>query len=165
MAAGAEMEGLDGLDALLEVSLDRGIDFTRRGPNGKQVGAELLDVVVEGIHERSLNDQAAPDGSPWPDLSPKYEAWKAKKGYPTIIGVRKGEMMSAVELAGRREITPDEAAMHFGVTPEVIQRGEYFTEGGGVKPRPFYQLDDLISAEVQRRARLAVEKLVDDLGA
>jgi hypothetical protein len=120
--------------------LDRiadGLDFTRDG-----LGDALLEAAADGV-ARSFVDQTDADGNHWPELSARYETWKAKHYPGAPMGVRDGVMREG--LPGERNVTKDLAVYTFGTTDEQRQECAWFSEGDAPSnrpPRPFVGLTD-----------------------
>jgi hypothetical protein len=147
--------------ARVELLLDEladGFSFSTPGAQAS-LGRELADIVVDGIADRSIGDQAAPDGSQWPELSPKYLASKVRQGYPATIGVRTGQMLSRVELAGDVSIGASTVTIRYGATAEARQKMEWFS-----KRRPAWGLDAEIVRALDAHARAALASWLDGLG-
>lgn len=141
------------IEALLD-DLANGFTFDVRGVQ-KALGAEMADVVVDGIADRSIAEQAAPSSDPWAPLSPRYLARKVRQGYPALIGVRTGNMLSRVELAGNVTVAPTSVIIEYGVTTEARDKLRWFTAGrpGIQPPRPLWGLDPRIVADLNVYAR------------
>lgn len=144
------------------------------------LGKDMLGAIAEGIADRSLSGQASAAGA-WDENRGKYGEAKRGRGLPIGVGLKKGEaggqMLSLLEIAGEQTITADEASMRYGTEDAARRKASWYTRGssgpgeGEVSgatdqpPRPFFELDPAIEAEVARRAEAALAKLVDGLGA
>lgn len=157
------------LDAVAEA-----FNFEAPGIEGKGLGHEMLNVVADGILDRTIAEQKEPTGSALNPLSPAYKAWKAGHGYPTLIGVKTGHMLSLVEVQGERVIAPDEATMTYGKPGSTDDEGktsrdkaEWFTDGDPARnrpARPFYDLDEEIETAASDHAEKALDEFLDKLG-
>jgi hypothetical protein len=163
----------------IEDLLDRlagGFNFETPGIDGRGLGEELLDVVAEGVIDRTLAEQAQPDGAPLAPNAPDYAKRPAKAGKP--IGVLSGEMLSQLEVNGERWIDPERAEMTYGQPGSGARRkAEWFTRGSAENPpgdiehsgaegqpaRPFYALDDEIRARLGDRSSLALDEFLGSL--
>ena len=105
------------------------------------LGDDALDTAIEGV-ERFFDAQTAPDGTPWPALSPGYANWKTKHFPGEPMGVLEGHLRS--ELDGERETKPHSATVTCGRSEEAIEHAEYMEEGdpeGNRPQRPFFGLN------------------------
>lgn len=166
-------DNMDEIEALITQASE--FDFTSPGTQGAGLGNELLDIVAEGVYERSMNQQAAPDGTDWADNAESYKKRPEKDGKP--ISVLDGEMMSMVELRGERTIEPYEASMEYGTQKITRRKAQWFTRGSeenapddieysGAKdqpPRPFYEIDDTITGQVNERVQQALGEHISGL--
>lgn len=102
----------------------RFLDFTEDG-----LGDDLLKIATDGCLECVIG-QHDPDGNPWPDPSPEYAKWKARKypGHPP--GVLHFVMARPEEVAGEPEITPDRAKVTYGKTQGAKDEIAWFAKGG-----------------------------------
>lgn len=153
-----------------------GFNFTTPGTDGRGLGEELLDVVAEGVIDRTLAEQNQPDGAPLAPNAESYAASREKAGKP--IGVLSGEMLSQLEVSGERVIGPERAEMTYGQPgSEARRKAEWFTRGSAENPpgdiehsgaegqpsRPFYALDDAIRARLGDRSNLALDEFLGSL--
>jgi hypothetical protein len=166
-------------------------NFTRPGEEGS-LGHDVAMAVVEGIIQRSHDQRRgadvdwpenAPDYAAW-----KAKRYKLSAQEPNI---RTGQMLSQSSLYGQTTIEPELVTMRYGIgavptrtsTGAELPRhtrgkhaGEqiddltdiekaYFAHTGqgpnGVK-RPFYELDEVISADVQRVIAENLERHIAD---
>lgn len=145
----AEDSNIDEVNGLL-MELADAFDFTK-----DNLGDDLLDVAVEGIVERSAEERG-PEGE-WNPNKGRYGEAKRKAGVKVGVSYRKGkvggEMLSARQIRGRREVTRDEATMTYGTNGEAQAKAEYFSP-----ERPFYELDDDIEGRMED---LLSERLID----
>lgn len=128
-----------------------------------RVGVDALDIIAEGIADRTLNQQQAPDGGPLAPLAPSTLRRKRALGQPDTIGVGKGEMLQQRHLQGERTVTAAQASVEFGQDAEAKEKATYFSEGSRKKkrrqpPRPFFELDDRIEEQLDG----LVEEVVDN---
>lgn len=134
-----------------------GIDLTGNG-----LGEDLLDVIVEGIVERSLGEQAAPSGAAWAPNKEPYASSRRKRGKP--IGVLTGDMLSLQQVRGTREITPTLALMTYGTSSEARRKLLWFTKGRpGQEPRPVLGLDPEIVARLKATVLEHLRRSVGEL--
>lgn len=140
-------------------------DFRGRG-RWKTLGEDALDVVSQGIYDRTFNAQATPDGGPLSPLRPSTLQKKHRLGYPETIGVESGSMGSHAELQGERQVERRTASMTYGTNEHTRQEAEWFQEGrAGVQaPRPFYDLDDRIEADLDQLFEEVLEANLKALG-
>jgi hypothetical protein len=144
------------IEALLS-RLVEGFNFSSPGLE-RQLGREMADVVVDGIADRSIQEQSDPGGNPWAALNPKYRARKIAKGYPDIIGVRSGNMLSRVELAGRVDVQPGAVTITYGDTQHARDKAGWFSRGRpNQPPRPFWGIDARIVQDLNEHARGALK--------
>jgi hypothetical protein len=132
----------------------------------KCLGRDLAAHASVEITSRTLGAQEQADGSPLAANRGKYGQRKAKIGLPVGVGIKgkrsKGRpMISLVEVQGKVEIGDEgkTLTMRFGTSEDVRKKGEWFTNGStkgigessgakGQPPRPFYQLDAALKAEL-----------------
>jgi hypothetical protein len=106
------------------------------------LGRELCKVATDGA-QACIAGQQAPDGSPWPALSPAYEEWKEFHHPGLPMGLLFGVMANPREVAGTIEVTPDKATVTYGVSAEARAEASYFQEGDEHQPpRRFFGLTD-----------------------
>jgi hypothetical protein len=142
----------------IRAALDRlGSAFTMNARGRyRDLGSDLLDAAAEAVYEQSTLDQQDPQGRPFAPLAASTLREKARKGFPSTIGVRTGDMLSSEQLRGRRVVTPRVAEMTYGVGDEAEQKSEWFQEGTKNQPaRPFYDLN--------AKAEQSIDQLVDDV--
>jgi hypothetical protein len=127
------------------------------------IGEDCLDLIAEGIADRTIADQAMPDGGPLPDLTAPYLKRKVAQGFPALTLVRTGAMLAMVNLKGERTIAPDSAAMTYGTTEAERAKAGYAHDGAPGRPeRPFYGLDDAIAAAVHARLAEHLGRVLGD---
>lgn len=148
-------------EALL-LRLAEGFDLSSDG-----LGADLLGVVVERIVDRNAA-QTDPAGVDWAANRGKYGEAKQAQGLPVGVGLRgehRGRMVSLVEVAGERDVSPDEATMEYGTSEESRTVAGYFTEGrpGIQEPRPFYEMTEDDRDAVLRKAEEHLSRFVAGL--
>lgn len=81
---------------------------------------DVWSVIIPQIRqaERYAFSEANPSG--WAGLDDRYKAWKAKKGYPTTIGIRTGALKEA---ATSKAITKlKKKSLEYRVNPHVVAR-------------------------------------------
>jgi hypothetical protein len=140
-------------------------DFRGRG-RFKTLGQDALDVVAQGIYDRTVLDQTDPDGVPLAPLKPRTLARKRRKGYPDTIGVETGHMLDYRQLQGRRAIERRTASVEYGQDAIAEQEAEWFQEGSKTKnrpPRPFMDLDDRIEGELDDLFEEVLDRNLRDL--
>ena len=133
---------------------EHAFDLDRNG-----IGTAIMAHAVDGIMWNMIQE-LDPDGLPWDDLSPSYEAWKKTVAPGKPIGVLHGLMRTMDQLAGVQLVTTNFASMTYGTDPVARVEATKFQEGGIVTgtaqpPRPFYGLTrealDDIDAEFDAR--------------
>lgn len=154
-------------DILAAIDRAAAVDFTAPTPSGV-LGGDLVEIVVNGIRDRTVVRQEGPSGAP---LAANAPAYAKRKGYrPVGIGPDRkgapsgGDMLGEVNLRGEVDIRPDEVAMTFGASDWARDKGRWFTHGSdesaghgnysgakGQPARPFYALDDAIRAALDER--------------
>lgn len=90
-----------------------GINFHMPAVEGS-LGQNLCNVIVEGIRERSIEEQCDGDGNPWPENSRDYAEWKFHHYGSDKINVRTSQMLSPRSLAGQQDIQDDVVTMQYG---------------------------------------------------
>jgi hypothetical protein len=108
---------------------------------GGVLGEALLDVAKAGVADCFLTE-SDPDGTPWDELSPDYEKWKAAHR-PNPKGNLWGLMSDPDQIEGERAITDEEASMTYGRSPDAKAEATYFQDpdpGRNQPPRGFYGL-------------------------
>lgn len=105
-------------------------------------GLRALDLAAQGVLD-CFQNEADPDGVPWPPLDPSYEGWKTATVGSKPIGYLFGVMSDMAQIQGISVITADQATMTYGITEEAKIEATKFQEGGAVTgtnqpPRPFY---------------------------
>jgi hypothetical protein len=148
--------------------------FELPGRSGKGMANEILDTFVESIADRSLADQAAPSGVPWPDNADSTKADPEKQGRP--VGVLYGDMLSVLNLRGTREIQPTRAVMRYGVHQFARRKAQWFSCGSeavaGMEPsgatnqpeRRFYEVNATDKALARERIGEIWNEFLQDVG-
>lgn len=117
-----------------------------------QVGDDALDIIAEGIYDRTVLGQQEPGGADLAPLAPATLRRKEKLGYPSTIGVEKGLMLDADQLKGERSITSEAASMEYGKTELAKLEAQWFQDPNrahGKQPRrPFFELDERIEQDL-----------------
>jgi len=130
---------------------------------GRALGELIIDNVVEGIIDRTVNQQLKADGSPLPPNSDNppghgYKSRKMKKYGAELTNVRTGQMMQAKALRGKNtRITQHLVTIEYGwgdypeganasdadkMTADTTKAAYAAKQG-----REFYQLDQKICDE------------------
>ena len=125
-------------------------DFRSQGTGGQSVGQEARIAAGAALLDRFL-DQKGPNGRAWPRLNPAYRAWKARKGYPTRIGVMTGESSQERQfLGGKTTIEPRRVTFVYGVTARSKKVMASFHYGTTRQPkRPFFESDRPVAVIVR----------------
>lgn len=95
---------------------------------------------------------------------------KRLRGYPDTIGVATGEMLSQKELEGTPAVSPvdNTVTLTYGTKETTRQKMERFTRGrrrrGTQPPRPGYELDATIEADLNRLIVDVIERRLSHLG-
>ena len=148
-------------------------DFTLDGES-KSLGEDLLDLAALGILDRSVGQEQQADGSSFAPNRGKYGDKKRSLGIQVGIGFgdpNSDKMMSLLNVAGKRELQPEEATATFGATDFAADKGKWFTNGSsgadgdrsGAKnqpPRPFYELDEYVAQDALDYMTRRVEAIV-----
>jgi phage gpG-like protein len=115
--------------------ISRTFDMTQNG-----LGADLLKAFTDGVKD-TIAKEEAPDGTPWDQLDPAYEAWK-QKNYPgKPIGFLEEIMADAAQIEGTPRITAEEAETTYGITDVARDHASWFQNGdedNNQPPRPFW---------------------------
>jgi hypothetical protein len=137
-----------------------------RGPGRfKSLGDDARDVIAQGIIDRTVLQQLQPDGQPLHPLAESTIARKERRGYPTIISVEEGDMMSLDEVRGVGGMERYSMSIIYGTTGENQQKAEWFQEGTATQPpRPFFDLDDRIGGEIDTLFEDVLERRIGELG-
>ena len=128
------------------------------------MGEDCVGIIAEGIMDRSIDDEAGPDG-PWSPNAEPYRSWKAKKYGVDKPNLRTGQMLSLQSLMGRVTVDARGATMEYGTgeAPTRSSASAYFnpkTDGSITdiekayfcsQTRPFYAIDDAIAERVYER--------------
>jgi hypothetical protein len=141
-------------------------DFRGRG-RYRTLGEDALDVVAQGIYDRTFLAQQLPDGRPLPPLAPATLRDKRRHGFPDTVLVRTGAMGDYRQLQGQRAIERRTASATYGTDEELKQRAEFAAEGSKKQnrpPRPFYELDGTIEAQLDALFEEVLETNLRDLG-
>lgn len=143
-------------------------DFRARGMR-KTFGEDALDVVAEGVFERTFFDQQRPDGSPLASLAPSTLRRKRRLGYPETILVETKAMGDLDEIKGRRAIERRTASMTYGLGSDTFEakKAEWNAEGNAEQnrpPRPFYELDDAIEGRLDDLFEEILDRNIRELG-
>lgn len=144
------------------------LDFDRKLPGGRDLGALLAECIAVGIFKRSLGRQVTPEGEPFAPLSPAYLRYKVAHGYSPRKNVRTGKMLSLEEIRGTAQITPYRVDLTYGRTPETQRLAEWAEQGNpsrGRPARPFYGLDADIEAKLDAIIEAAMDDVAGDTGA
>jgi hypothetical protein len=140
------------------------IDFDRKLPGGRDLGALLAEAIAVGIFKRSLGRQVTPEGEPFAPLSEAYLRYKVAHGYSPRKNVKTGKMLSLEEIRGTAQITPYRVDLTYGRTPETQQLAEWAEQGNAARnrpARPFYGLDPDIEAKLDGIIAAAAESIDD----
>ena len=96
----------------------------------------LLGETLKKIHDQRFKDQRSPDGKKWEPLSPKYAAYKIRKG--------KGKRILKFDgaLSERTAYNYDDQGVEFGSPMKYARVHQYGSNkssgrGSGIKPRPW----------------------------
>lgn len=133
----------------------------------KTLGEDIPDLIAESLVDRYVLRQQEPGGEPLAELSDDYREEKTRKGFPDVIGVRTGKMLSFEELRGEVDIAENVLEMTYGTSEETRLRMEWFTEGFRKQnrpPRPGYELDDRDVASLDLLVFDSIERTISDLG-
>ena len=153
-------------------------DFTRQGQN-ESMGKEAAGIVAEGILDRSISDQAGPDGA-WLANDPKYTERKRRPYGVELIGVRTGQTCSRfTSLLGRVDVSPQHVEIHDGTGGYAeqgqamhpvyeadqlwtdVSKAQFFTENKGA----FFKLDTTIAEKVIGYFAAELEEFIRELNA
>lgn len=93
---------------------------------GRALGELIIDNIIGGIVDRSIEKQCTGDGTPWPKNSDTTERRKKKQFGEAIINKDTGQMLSAKSLRGTTTITQFAIQMEYGT-------GEASPDGATVK--------------------------------
>jgi hypothetical protein len=121
-------------------------DMTQNG-----LGEDLLKAFTDGVKDTIAREES-PDGTPWDQLDPKYEAYKAEHYPGQPIAFLEGLMASAEEIEGEPEVTPEEATCTYGKTALARQLAAWFQQGSDENnqpPRPFWGFTESSTAAVK----------------
>jgi phage virion morphogenesis protein len=125
---------------------------------------DLLDQVGETIETqiryRLKIQKVGPQGEPWPELSPKYEAWKQKHSRGELLELH-GKLIDTVQHRvsdDKLEVGSDRdyaSAMHFGFVAEgafakAISEKYASSVVGGIPARPYMGLSDENVDEIEK---------------
>jgi len=136
-----------------------------RKTNRGRVGDLAFDLILDAIHDRTINEQMDANGKPLAPLKPGTISRKRKLGRSMRILESTGEMLSFKELRGRRVLGPNLAIQDYGQSSDAKEKAEWAHEGSRKKPRrrkrPFYSipeeaipmLDDLLDWVVEDAIR------------
>lgn len=106
------------------------LDFT-----DEDCGRDLCKIATDGVQE-CIKAEQAPDGTPWPELSEDYDAWKTKHFPGQPMGVLHHLMADPVQVSGFVQVTPDRATTQYGVSQEARDEASWFQEGDPNNNRP-----------------------------
>ena len=93
-----------------------------------RLGWDLCEMASESAAE-NIHNQCSPNGDPWPDLLPKYAAWKSKHYPGRPMGILEFVMAQWYELMGEVVVSPNAAVVTCGVTEEARAHAVSFQEG------------------------------------
>jgi hypothetical protein len=152
--------------------LSRVLGFKRTRIRGRPMGDVAADLVAEGIRHRTLEQQRKPEGGPLPANRGEYGEKKQARGIPIGVGFyppdqEGGEMLDKENLRGIVGISEDRVRMIYGTNEAVREKAEWFTDGNPANnqpPRPFYDLNPQIEADLGAMAEHAVDQGIRDLG-
>ena len=122
------------------------------------LGERLVGIAREST-QRNFTAAAAPDGTPWPELSSDYRQWKQRYYPGEPIGVRDGAMREG--LNGEPELTPGSATWTFGQGGRDREECDWFSAGdppANRPPRPFVGLDGQGKADAREAVWDHLEK-------
>ena len=158
-------DNLPEVAALLN-ALARAWDF--RGPGRfASFGEDALDLVAQGVYDRTYLAQSTPSGRALAPLAASTLRKKAALGYPETILAMKKEMGDYAEIQGERRITSRTASMTFGLSEGTRLKAEWNTEGdpkADRPPRPFYELDGRIEDDLDGLFEEGLDATIRRLG-
>lgn len=150
------MDGADSnlsqIEALLQ-EIGGAVDYDARGVGSGSFGDDMLDIITDGIYERS-HAQKTPGGATWDKNDPRYAE---RKGFRPV-GILTGEMLSYPELTGTREITPTEAQQRYGRSEETRRKAAHFSA-----KRPFFGQAPEDEAPLRRAVEDQIRRRLADL--
>ena len=114
----------------------------------EDLGQHIAEANAAGIMA-FMDAELDPGGSPWPELSERYAAWKERyyPGYP--MARLYGVMKTDEQLIGSLFVSSTLLRQQYGTTEEAQQEAAWFSEGNDRQPpRPFYEFNDLSCARI-----------------
>ena len=87
--------------------------FSIPGIGGGTLGQDCAGTVADAIATDAAQSKGA-EGQTFPENSPKYKAWKARRYGQDAPGYRTGQMLSLESLKGEVQIEGDEVVMTYG---------------------------------------------------
>lgn len=142
-------------------ALDRiagAFDMTRDG-----LGADLLKAFAGGVKD-TIAKEEAPDGSPWDQLDPDYEAWKSENYPGQPIGFLEEIMATSEQIEGTPRITPEEAETTYGISEVAKDHAAWFQRGdedNNQPPRPFWGFTESSRAATKAILAARLKKAVN----
>lgn len=110
--------------------------------------------ILQEEFEKTFAQQGRP---PWAPLSPRYRDWKARKGYPTVIGIKTGAMKQALVEGGDIEMV-EAFQLTYGTS---LTYAGFFHEGTRKQPaRPLFEF----YPEGLERLEKALFDYIDEVG-
>lgn len=127
------------------------------------LGRRLCKASTDGV-QRCIADECTPEGQPWVPLSEAYEEWKSFQFPGNPMGVLYQHMANPREVAGKVQVTTNQAVVTYGVSDQAKQEATWFQEGSGrpghgQPPRPFWGFTDESLAEVAKILDAAFAKV------
>lgn len=137
----------------------------------RRLGDQIADVIAAGVRERTLAEQKEPDGNPLQANRGQYGKRKRRRGMKIGVGLygdeEGGEMLEFEQVRGQVAMSDDSLVMTAGLDAEVQQKVDWFITGNPANnqpPRPYYELDDAILADVDDLCDEAILDTIHDLG-
>jgi hypothetical protein len=132
----------------------------------KSLGVDMLDIVAEGIYERTVIEQEGPDGEPLAPLAPSTLARKARLGFPETIGVEHAKMLALEELKGERMIERRTASVIYGKDEQAKEEAEWFQDPSNPNQpdRQFMGLDERIEATIDALFEEVLDRNIREQG-
>ena len=118
------------------------------------LGEDLCKIATDGVLECIIGEHG-PDGSAWPDLDARYEAWKARHYPGRPMGVKDFVMARPEEVAGEVVVESDRATVTYGISDRARVEAAWFQV-----LRPFWGFTDRSRSEVRGRLARSVGEIL-----
>jgi hypothetical protein len=136
---------------------------------GKALGEVIVENIVGGIRERTIDRQQRVDGSPLPPNSPATRRRKELRGQEPLTNVDTGDMLSIRALRGTTTITDDLVRMEYGTgeapepVPDRLPARHRIDVLGGTAREPVTDVEKALWAYEQGRDFYGLDqKIADD---